>query len=133
MKESRTVSDVTRELTQARRWFVNYHGSGMGTDGVPDFLTMTSSGQLAGIEAKRPGEKPTVNQFRQGLKIVLSGGLYFIAYPDFDISDLDAFDDSRDGRETRYFSGRELGDSEFDTCDAFQKDRSLVCVNMTLR
>lgn len=88
-KENAAVTDVERALTVAGRFHINSFGSLMSKGGAPDFITCDNTGKLVGIEVKRPGETPKVNQFRRACEMLLSGARYMVAYEGFVIGDLD--------------------------------------------
>ena len=62
----------------------------MSRNGVPDIVTVDSAGRFLAIEVKTVGQKPTVNQLRRAAEILRSGGRYVVAYPDFDLSEVDS-------------------------------------------
>ena len=88
-KENAAVAGVERALTAAGRFHINSFGSLMSKGGAPDFITCDDTGRLVGIEVKRPGETPKVNQFRRACEMLLSGARYMVAYEGFTIEDLD--------------------------------------------
>lgn len=88
-KENAAVGDVERALTAAGRFHINSFGSLMSKGGAPDFITCDNTGRLVGIEVKRPGETPKVNQFRRACEMLLSDARYMVAYEGFTIDDLD--------------------------------------------
>lgn len=90
MREQSIITMVERKLTAAGRWFHNVHGTAFGgKDGKPDILTNDANGTLVGIECKRPGEKPAVNQWRQAILLLKSGARCVVAYDDFDVVVMD--------------------------------------------
>lgn len=108
IEESKIVALIEAQFLKNKRYFVNNHGSGYGKSGVPDFFTLDKNSIFCGIEAKRPGETPTPNQFRHGIKILLNGGRFIVAQHDFDINDFD----SKNIPLAKI--GYEIGESEFD-------------------
>ena len=88
IKESQVVTYIANGLKYRGSWYINAHGSAFGTRGVPDFITIDDDGILTGIEAKSPGEKPYVNQIRQAMKILASGGRYVVSYGDISVDDI---------------------------------------------
>lgn len=50
-----------------------------GTPGSPDLFAVVR-GRLLGIEVKRPGQKPTPEQYAWGKRLELAGGLFIVAY-----------------------------------------------------
>lgn len=92
-KENAAVADVERALTAAGRFHINSFGSLMTKGGAPDFITCDNTGRLVGVEVKRPGETPKVNQFRRACEMLLSGARYMVAYEGFTIDDLDCESD----------------------------------------
>lgn len=88
-KENAAVGDVERALTAAGRFHINSFGSLMSKGGAPDFITCDNTGRLVGIEVKRPGETPKVNQFRRACEMLLSDARYVVAYEGFTIGDID--------------------------------------------
>lgn len=90
MKEQHIVDVVRIECERHERFYVNNHGTVMSRSGVPDFMTMDTTGRLVGIEVKKPGARPTVNQLRRAAEILRSGGRYIVAYDDFTLDAVDA-------------------------------------------
>lgn len=50
-----------------------------GEPGSADLFAV-ARGRLIGIEVKRPGEKPTIEQAQWGKRLELAGGLYVVAH-----------------------------------------------------
>lgn len=115
-KEQIAVSDVEDALSTAQRFYVNNFGSLMSKGGVPDFITCDHIGRLVGIEVKRPGETPKVNQFRRACEMLASGARYIVAYEDFTIGDIDCESYlETDTRSTIVLpSAPVIGDTEFE-------------------
>lgn len=115
-KENAAVAGVERALTAAGRFHINSFGSLMSKGGAPDFITCDDTGRLVGIEVKRPGETPKVNQFRRACEMLLSGARYMVAYEGFTIDELDCEPDST--TETRSVitisNDPVIGDTEFE-------------------
>lgn len=106
--ESVVVSNIETEFKKGQRYFVNNFGNGFGKNGVPDFFTLDREKIFCGIEAKRPGETPSPNQFRHAIKILLSGGRFIVAQDDFTLEDLD-------NKSFPFMEiGGIIGESEFD-------------------
>lgn len=117
IEENKVIILIESQFIRNRRYFVNNHGAGFGKSGVPDFFTLDKNSIFCGIEAKRPSETPTPNQFRHGIKILLSGGRFIVAQHDFDLSKLDK-------KEFPLIKiGSEIGESEFEA--------SLLKINKT--
>lgn len=125
LRESTVIDEVEHELKRNGVWFVNHHGTVMGRSGVPDILTLDHNGTLLAIEAKSPGEKPKINQFRRAVEILNSDGRYMIAYPNFNYSVVGARRTPGDG-VTQFPVGTVIGDAEFDAEDAYRSKRTGV-------
>lgn len=78
-----TVSKVENELSMHGAHYYNYHGSTFTTNGAPDILACIS-GQFYGIECKISYTQPYINQLRQAIYIIRSGGRYIVAKEDFE-------------------------------------------------
>ena len=115
-KENVAVADVERALAAAGRFHINSFGSLMSKGGAPDFITCDRTGRLVGIEVKRPGETPKVNQFRRACEMLISGARYIVAYEGFTIKDIDCEPDAEtDNRSIVALScDLVIGDTEFD-------------------
>lgn len=106
--EAKVIAHIEHELDRARRYFLNIHGSMFSKNGSADFMTLDSDGVLTAIEAKAPGAQPYVNQWRNAIDVVKSGGRFIVAYDDFTVEDMDA-------HELKFFRiGSEIGLSEFE-------------------
>lgn len=79
------VRRVIDQVEEAGGFCVNVHGSGFTKSGVSDILALID-GTMLSIEAKAAGGRPSARQFEKGLEIVQSGGIFVIAYEDFDLS-----------------------------------------------
>lgn len=77
-----TVSIVEKELHTNSCHFYNYHGSTFSTNGAPDIIAC-DKGQFLGIECKLENTQPYINQLRQAIYIIRSGGRYIVAKEDF--------------------------------------------------
>ena len=61
-------------------WFYMPQNMGLGANGIPDFMGCIGPGaRLFGIEAKRPGGKPTTLQLDRIFEIGAAGGIAFVA------------------------------------------------------
>lgn len=93
--EDKVISMIESMLDSSGRYYVNLHGHGFGKAGAPDFITNDSNGIMTGIECKSVGEEPCYNQWRHGIRILLSTmGVtrYIVAYSDFTLEKFDAGD-----------------------------------------
>lgn len=82
--ERTIITAVETQLQAHGVFYSNQHGSTMTTrNGMPDIITCDPRGRLAGIEVKRPGGKVYVNQYRQLVAILKSGGRAFVATAGF--------------------------------------------------
>lgn len=109
-REINAVLRIERQLAFSGRYYVNVHGSIFSQGGTPDIMTLDASGIMTGIEVKRHGQQPGINQWRRGLEIINSGGRFVIGYDDFDLVEFDA-----DRLPKIHVKGRD----EFDLYDAF--------------
>lgn len=108
MIEKHVVKDITNQLEQAGRYYINVHGSNFSKNGTPDLITFDSKKIFVGIEVKMPNKQPVVNQWRQGIKILKAGGRFVVGYDDFDINKLD------NHTLPIVKVGGEIGESEFE-------------------
>ena len=129
LREQFIINRIESQLVLANRFFINNHGSEMSRSGNPDFVTIDRHGTFLGIEAKKAGEKPTVNQFRRAIEIIQSGGRYVVAYDGFDLDSVD----ERDGLETFCLPGLEIGAGEFDAHDSFRHPRGVGAIEVVAR
>lgn len=83
------VGKIVNECIIHNRYYVNVHGSLFSQDGTPDILTHDKDGVFTGIEAKRLGSLPAVNQWGKGLEIIRSGGRFIVGYEDFSFDTVD--------------------------------------------
>lgn len=116
MKEAQVVRFIESELDYYARWYVNNHGSAFGARGVADFITTDLHGVVVGVEAKTPGAAPYVNQFRQAVRMLLSGGRYIVAYGDVSVAGVLL------GKVTvpRFVIGDQIGEAEFTAAKVFE-------------
>lgn len=90
IREQAVVDLVVNQCDRAGRFTINNHGTVMSRSGVPDIVTVDAVGRFLAIEVKTVGQKPTVNQLRRAAEILRSGGRYVVAYPDFDLDEVDS-------------------------------------------
>ena len=90
-KEEIAVNIIEADFIRNRRYFINVHGSSFSKNGTPDFIAQDKDGRILGIEVKRIGKMPEVNQWGHGLDIVKSGGRFIVAYEDFDLKQVDDY------------------------------------------
>lgn len=79
------VQRVVRQIEDAGGFCVNIHGSGYSKSGVSDILALID-GTMFAIEAKASGGRPTAKQFDRGLEVAQAGGIFVIAFEDFDLN-----------------------------------------------
>lgn len=87
MIEKSVEKIVVKQLNQDGYYYNNEQGNIYTKNGVPD-LTCCVQGRYIGIETKAGnGHKLTVAQLFEGYKIVRCGGVYIVAYKDFNSFD----------------------------------------------
>lgn len=62
-KEEIAVNIIEADFVRNHRYFINVHGSSFSKNGTPDFIAHDKDGRILGIEVKRIGKMPEVNQW----------------------------------------------------------------------
>lgn len=106
-KETRlTVSLVEQQLLENYCKFYNIHGSNFSENGAPDILACMD-GAFVGIECKLSDTQPFINQLRQAIYIIRSGGRYIVAKEDFNFQLL------KHSQLPVFYIANEIGEGEF--------------------
>lgn len=101
-----TVSKVEKELILNNCHYYNYHGSTFSANGAPDIIACIN-GKFIGIECKIENTQPYINQLRQAIYIIRSGGRYIVAKEDF------SFDNLINDNLQKIKLKNEIGEGEF--------------------
>lgn len=120
MNESVLVDDIISQLRATDKWAVNVHGGAMRTDGVSDVISQDKNNILTLIEVKVGNNKPSRNQWNQGIEAIRKGNRFIIAYEDFNIF---AFDND----EIPFFVLNESVDS-FEVSKMFKENRTVEVI-----
>lgn len=101
-----TVNQVEKELMLNNCHYYNYHGSTFSANGAPDIIACIN-GKFIGVECKIENTQPYINQLRQAIYIIRSGGRYIVAKEDFSINNV------LNNSLPKFYLKNEIGEGEF--------------------